>query len=323
MTVDFSKAYPALTQLLLRQRKQESAAHAYAFIGRRGIGKASLAEGFANALVELEPRGSGASHYFTIDLARDWMSNLHPDIVFLRPEDGAAHIGIDAARSFQHTMHEKPFIGSRRVGVIVHAEMLTHEAMASILKLLEEPPGKAVLILLGESESAFPKTILSRCQVLRMPRLADDTLAEILQITTENEEDRLTLELAHGRLRLGAAFVMSSELREQHSLYMQETIAILEQRTASREMRSRMQDAEAVRQQLDILEILLSDLLTGHLFGASAIRSTALRTVFISLSRRLSLRRMGILARFIRHARKLLAANVSPQGVYEQLLVTL
>lgn len=322
MKVDFSQAYPALTKLLLTQAASGSAAHAYAFIGRRGIGKASLAEGFSRALVEHNTAPRSPRELFTIDLARDWNTNLHPDIVFLRPEDGVAHIGIDATRGFQRTMHERPFVGIRRVGVIVHAEMLTHEAMASILKLLEEPPGKAVLILLGESEAAFPKTILSRCQSIHVPRLADSTLAALLQFDMNDEQDRLSLELSHGRVRFAAALRMSPELREQQYMLMDEAVAMLENHTASRELRQRMQDADAVRQQLDVLEILLSDMLTGHLYGTAAIHSTSLKSAFLGLAHRMSLARIAKLSHFIRRARILLAANVSPQGIFEQLLAT-
>lgn len=320
MTIDYSRAYPALTDFFVRQIARDTCAHAYLLLGPRGIGKASLAEGFSRALVD-SAFAPSASQYFRTDASQLWTAHIHPDVVFVRPDEGG-HIGIDAMRHFQRTMHERPMFGIRRVGVLVHAERLTYEAMSSILKLLEEPPRKVVLILLGESESAFPQTILSRCQILRIPRLPDASLQSLLSIP-DTPESQMCLELAHGRVRFAAALLLSPELREQHVQVMNQAIALLEEGRATRELRSRMVDEKEVSALFDALELLCIDMLTGHLAGTGSIRSAALRAAFLSLSRRLSLHKIVIVSRFLSRGRQFLAANVSPQGVFEQMLATL
>lgn len=322
MHFDFARAYPQLTDFLAAQAATGNVSHAYLFLGSRGVGKLPLAAGFANALIAKEQEHAVLREALKLEFAKKQPDAPHPDIVFLRPKAEGTNIGIDAARQFKRTMHERPFLAARRIGVIVHAERLTHEAMASILKLLEEPPKNVVLILLGESEMHFPKTILSRCQVLRVPLLNETALREFLAPADVPEEELHTaIALARGRARFCVTLLQDPERRKQYETTLAQAVQILEQQPPERALRDAANDPQFLGVLLDALEVLVSDMLTGNLFGANAIRSAALKGAFVSLSRKLSHARLLRLARFLFRSRELLAANVSPQGIFDQLLV--
>src|SRR5205085_1532092 len=68
----------------------------------------------------------------------------------------------------------------RRVAIIDDADTLDGEAANCLLKLLEEPPSRSVLILIGTSAEMQLPTIRSRCQIVRFSPLSGETIAELL-----------------------------------------------------------------------------------------------------------------------------------------------
>ena len=81
-----------------------------------------------------------------------------------------------------------PYYGKRKVAIIDDADHLNVEGANCLLKTLEEPPDKSLLILIGTSEHRQLPTILSRSQIIRFQQLSREHLAEILQLQTLNGE---------------------------------------------------------------------------------------------------------------------------------------
>jgi DNA polymerase-3 subunit delta' len=74
----------------------------------------------------------------------------------------------------------KPFSGRRKIAIIDDADYLNKEGANCLLKTLEEPPPRSVLILIGTSEQRQLPTIRSRCQSVRFQPLAESDVAELL-----------------------------------------------------------------------------------------------------------------------------------------------
>lgn len=89
-------------------------------------------------------------------------------------------IKIELIRMIDNFLHLKSLTGGPRVAVIEEANRLTNEAANALLKLLEEPPDKAQLILLSNDEQCLPPTVVSRCAVLRFRLIAALELARWL-----------------------------------------------------------------------------------------------------------------------------------------------
>ena len=79
-----------------------------------------------------------------------------------------------------HDIALKPFMGGRRVAIIDDADFLNEEGANSLLKTLEEPPPRSVLILLATSLERQLPTIRSRAQIVRFTRLDDAIVARLL-----------------------------------------------------------------------------------------------------------------------------------------------
>jgi DNA polymerase-3 subunit delta' len=139
----------------------------------------------------------------------------------------------------------KPSLGGRKIAVIDDADYLNAEGANSLLKTLEEPPPRSVLILIGTSPAKQLPTIRSRCQLMRFRPLPVEVVAELLLskglVTDTAEARRLAqysegsvaqaLEMADPELwsfrnalleRLGEAIVPSIELAQTVSAFVDE-----------------------------------------------------------------------------------------------------
>lgn len=93
----------------------------------------------------------------------------HPDFHVLRPIEGAKQISIDQVRFLQQRLSRKPAIHHRHMVLIDLVEMLSLSATNSLLKLLEEPEGLCLGILLTQNIARVLPTIKSRCFQIKLP----------------------------------------------------------------------------------------------------------------------------------------------------------
>ena len=89
-------------------------------------------------------------------------------------------IGVDEAHDIVKKLSLKSYEGGYKVMIIWMAETMNIAAANKLLKLIEEPPDKTVIILIAEDESRILQTIRSRCQLLSFPPLAEQDIANAL-----------------------------------------------------------------------------------------------------------------------------------------------
>jgi DNA polymerase III gamma/tau subunit len=92
-------------------------------------------------------------------------------------------IKIDAVRAADKFLSLKPLEARRRMVIIDDAHELTTDAANALLKVLEEPPYNAQIVLLALNEQALPSTVLSRCGVIRFRPVPTKLIAEWLEKT--------------------------------------------------------------------------------------------------------------------------------------------
>ncbi len=151
-------------------------AHAYLFVGKEGIGKKLCALEFAKLL-----NCSSSDQNGSCDKCRSCTlieRGTHPDFLKIVPEGET--LKIDQIREFNKWIHYKPLEGKYRVGVIEDITFMTEEAANCILKTLEEPPPKSVIILTSPGIRNFPYTLVSRCSILHFAPLPTKTIESFL-----------------------------------------------------------------------------------------------------------------------------------------------
>jgi DNA polymerase-3 subunit delta' len=166
-------------------------ASTFLFVGQPGIGKRAFALKLAQSMLceraaeqELNPCGACPS-------CQQVLSLNHPDVELIAKPPDKAFLPLelligDAEHRMQaglcYNIALRPFSNRRRIAIIDDADYLNKEGANSLLKTLEEPPPKSILILIGTSEQRQLPTIRSRCQIVRFSPLAEsDVLALLIE----------------------------------------------------------------------------------------------------------------------------------------------
>ena len=190
-------------KLMLRSIQTHTVSHAYLIAGLPHIGKTTLAQTFAQAL-----NCTGAAP--PCQTCRSCqLGARHPDISIIEPERGRIKIG--AIRTLQSAAALSPIEGRYRIYVISQIDTATLSAANCLLKTLEEPPERVVLILTANRIAALLPTIVSRCQVLNLRPLPASQVISALQPLVDQEQANLLGHLAQGRI--GWAYSAASEPR--------------------------------------------------------------------------------------------------------------
>lgn len=119
----------------------------------------------------------------------------------------APTIGIDAVRTIHHLLARKPYGGGNRLVVLRDADKATVEAQNALLKLLEEPPDTAYILLFAKNEERILATIRSRSQILRIVSTGDTldeqkkTVAELVNILRAGPGKRILLSQDNSKTR--------------------------------------------------------------------------------------------------------------------------
>jgi DNA polymerase-3 subunit delta' len=200
-------------------------ASTFLFVGPTGVGKRTFALKLAQSLLceqspeaKLEPCGHCPA-------CKQVLAGTHPDIDLIGKPEEKSSIPIDLLiGEGDKRMREglcfrislKPFSGRRRVAIIDDADYLFSEAANCLLKTLEEPPPRSVLILLGTSEQRQLPTIRSRCQLVRFQPLATEDIRGILLeqgLTDDSGAAARAAELAEGSVS-AAVRLLDGDLAE-------------------------------------------------------------------------------------------------------------
>lgn len=186
-------------QTLQRLAAGQRLGHALLLSGRPGTGTDSLAEAFARErLCETDTGEAPERPCGTCRSCLLLAADSHPDLKRVGPLEEGKAIVIDQIRELTDYYALKPHYNRGKVTLIHPADRMNRAAANALLKVLEEPPPGALLILVCDRFSALPMTIRSRCVRIPCehvdPQYARTWLQAQLETAEEGEIDALLTE---------------------------------------------------------------------------------------------------------------------------------
>lgn len=193
----------AIWQRLDKRLSESRLPHALLVTGHAGIGKLRLAQAFAARLLCHAPTAQGACgqckscHLLT--------AGSHPDFMWLttetdaKTEKTAKFIKVDQVRELVAFAEKSAQLSGYRVVLVEPAHLLNVQAANALLKTLEEPGSKTLILLVTSQPLSLPATVRSRCQqiALEIPAPAE-ALAWLSPQVRDADMARLLLDLADG-----------------------------------------------------------------------------------------------------------------------------
>jgi DNA polymerase-3 subunit delta' len=162
--------------------------HAWLICGPQGVGKATLAYAIANFVLQSGSSDIGAG-LAADTVTRRWIhAKSHPDLFVLerqladrKPVRLKAEISVDDSRKltefFSRTAGSSPW----RVAIIDAADDLNRESANALLKLVEEPPPRCLVLLVCTHPGRLLRTLKSRCLKLTLSEIETEETRQVLE----------------------------------------------------------------------------------------------------------------------------------------------
>jgi DNA polymerase III subunit gamma/tau len=175
---------------------QNRLAHAYLFVGPRGIGKTSTARILAKSLNCI--KGPTVTPCGECDNCREIAAGNSLDVIEI---DGASNNSVEDVRQLRENARYAPAKGRYKIYMIDEVHMLSQAAFNALLKTLEEPPPHVKFVFATTEPDKVLPTILSRCQRFDLHRIPANLIAQHLQFIAEKEKITLDAAAAHAIAR--------------------------------------------------------------------------------------------------------------------------
>lgn len=162
-------------------------AHAYLFVGPRGIGKTTSARIFAKALNCKHPiDGEPCCECSSCKAIADESS---VDVIEI---DAATHTQVEKARDICEDVLHLPISSKYKIYIIDEVHMLSKSAWNALLKTIEEPPAHAKFIFATTEVNKVLPTVISRCQRFDLCRIPSELIAKRLEFIASEEKIQIS-----------------------------------------------------------------------------------------------------------------------------------
>jgi len=314
-----------VVETLQRSIIQDRINHAYLFVGPEGIGKKTM------ALITAQTLQCRAGHRpcQVCQDCREIKNTSHPDLLLLEREKGK--IGIGAVRRLQHQLSLKSYRGdSYKIGIIDGADCFTLEAANALLKVLEEPVGKTVLMLLAEDLAGVLPTIMSRCALLSLNLVARADIEQGLRKSEKKIPPGQTIEqlarVAFGCPGRALSFINNPAHWQEQADATKKLLAVLDYdlNHFSQVFLTRKLNQRQTTEILDFFLEFFRDLLVAKLSDHDLTLTRSRRTLASTpIAKHYSLGHLKKILNYLLAAKKMLWQNSNPRLILENLVMIL
>ena len=318
--------------------------HALLFTGTEGVGKQAAAVALAMACncqrefpeFKTEDRSgqdpvnsSGEFNLITMGACgvckscRKIVAGNHPDIIRVQPI--GPFIKIDQIRALLQTLAMKPYEATTRVAILSEAQAMNAAASNALLKILEEPPSRSMLVLTATRKSDLLPTVVSRCQNVGFNPIPKEKIASWLKHEhgLEQQAADILAAMANGSLSRARMLVKDNWLRRRKwvidemdclSLQPIDRLFALAEKLA--------REKEALAPSLEIIKVWFRDLIINQ-YDAAKIINRDVADKIENASRKNNLPDLLSKVDAVQKTQTRLAANTNLRLAMEGLLIQL
>jgi DNA polymerase-3 subunit delta' len=318
--------------------------HALLFTGTAGVGKEAAAVALAmacncqRALPESKAghrsgqdpvNSSGEFNLITMDACgvckscRKIAAGNHPDIIRIQPS--GPFIKIDQIRSLLQTLAMKPYEAITRVAILSEAQAMNAAASNALLKILEEPPSRSMLVLTATQKSDLLPTIVSRCQNVGFNPIPQKKIASWLKDKHGIEQQPADIISAMANGSFSRAQMMVEDNWLQHRKWVideMDRLSLLPIARLFSLAEKLSKEKEALAQSLEIIKVWFRDLIINR-YDAAKIINRDVADKIENASQKNSLPDLLSKVDAVQKTQTRLAANTNLRLTMESLLISL
>ncbi|MEA2064991.1 MAG: hypothetical protein U9O66_01685 [Patescibacteria group bacterium] len=197
-------------------------AHCYVFAGLKSVGKKTVAKYFIQSVIcekgDQTPCNVCAN-------CRNFIKNIYPDFYQIDLLEGKKNISIEQIRNVISEFEQSSLAGGYKIMLINNAHSLSLSAANSLLKILEEPSGKPLIILTTEYLSKLPVTIKSRSQIINFNLVSEENI--LVSLLKSGADKNLAGEVAaisQGRPGAAIKYIKNRRLLNNHKQAVNELL---------------------------------------------------------------------------------------------------
>ncbi|MFW5888376.1 MAG: ATP-binding protein [Patescibacteria group bacterium] len=219
-----------ITDYLDRILEKRNLSGSYIFLGPTDLGKTTVARFFAGHILCESEQKEGGSLCGQCPSCKQMNADkngkgeeggfeaVHSDLHIVEKDPAKRNISIEQVRGFIRSLGMSSFLNSYKIGIIKNAESLSIEAANALLKTMEEPSGKVVIILIASYLDNIPETIVSRSQVLNFRPVNYGELYDYLlkEYGTDRGSAKNLSHLSLGRPALAKKFFEDKDFYEDY-----------------------------------------------------------------------------------------------------------
>jgi DNA polymerase-3 subunit delta' len=319
--------------------------HALLFTGIEGVGKHAAATAFAMACncegKDQRPIAQVDGVHYDDDeqriiigscgscrSCRKIQSGNHPDVIQIKAS--GPFIRIVQIRTLFETLALKPYEARWRVVIIANAQSLHPAAGNALLKMLEEPPARTVLILTAEQAADLLPTIVSRCQHIRFNPIHRKNIAVWLteKHGLDSESASLMAAMANGSLSKALAMSRSEWVNRRNwlinasGLDQPATLSSRPYRLLLAFAEKLSGDKETLSESLEVMKTWLRDLVISE-YRPEKMINTDLKETIQQVSRQIGIKSLLEKIETIQAAQRDIRTNANLRLTLELMMMRL
>lgn len=248
-------------------------------------------------------------------------AGLHPDVMTVMAS--GATIRIEQIRGLCDTLRLKPFEARVRVAWIAGADAMTPAAANALLKILEEPPPRTILILTAAQSGRLLPTIASRCQMLRFSPIGIRELAHFLETRhgISREDAFKAAGLAEGSIPKALKWVTREALRRRD--WILDTLSRLGSGTVSQWLafaEKLLENKSGLQEDLNLVKTWVRDLIVFKWEPAQILHRDKMASI-APIARPLAVAQILEAMKWVETAQRRIQSNSNPRLTLEILML--